>query len=673
MRAWTIDADDIHEPADFDDRLLHRTPRIDDFLDHTRDDKFILIGTKGFGKTLLLKAKRISYQEEQRLCLPANGLLDTPIGDKDFSRDLLAVYATGTDAWTKAWRMAIAAAVLKHLGATDGLRVHHRLLELLGDENLRTVLDHFCSLLDLPPSDFFKCAGDADTHLLPRLRAVSTPVAVFIDGVDEYFNKHVKVLSEASSATGALSPEVWYYSQMGLVEAAYQLRRSSHHVKVFAAVRKEAFQRFSDTTSMVQQYSGTAVDLSYSKESLRQIFLNNVRREKKNNLVAPELVESRPLEAFFGRATIRHTYTGEDEEVFDYVYRHTLLRPRDLMTIGRRVSEIAPAQRRDVDRIKVAVNAGATEIANEYLAEIAPYLGPIDLPALLASLPSHVMSRGEVEGLFAAHSAAGGSPVHVFCMLYRTGLLGHVHEDRVTGKCLQRFLAPGEGTFDPDGTLPTADYYLVHPVLSGVVSKRNPEYATRIDRRNVVGNGRPWRDPARPQGEALCLLKGDVVGFRMLLDDGRDLEVRDALRAAVERHARGCRSWEVVEGDAITVACDDAAELVKVAHRIREDVGSVRGVPRLRLALDRGEVTLRSAADGAARVETGTAVIVAARVLPHVAPGEVWATAAFREALEATNTVYRAVPVEVPSGGNAVNVKKPAERDDLIVRLYRIA
>ena len=91
MRAWTVDADDIRVADDFDESLLHRTPEIDDFLRSDRDDKFIVIGTKGFGKTLLLKAKRILYQREGRAsCLPAGVLLDKPIGDKLFSRELLA-------------------------------------------------------------------------------------------------------------------------------------------------------------------------------------------------------------------------------------------------------------------------------------------------------------------------------------------------------------------------------------------------------------------------------------------------------------------------------------------------------------------------------------------------------------------------------------------------------
>src|SRR2546425_9175073 len=97
MRAWTVDADDIRVAEDFDDALLHRTPEIDAFLSLDRDDKFIVIGTKGFGKTLLLKAKRILYQQEGRAaCLPIGNLLDKPIGDKIFTKDALTFFAASS-------------------------------------------------------------------------------------------------------------------------------------------------------------------------------------------------------------------------------------------------------------------------------------------------------------------------------------------------------------------------------------------------------------------------------------------------------------------------------------------------------------------------------------------------------------------------------------------------
>ncbi len=129
MRAWTVDADDIRVAEDFDESLLHRTPEIDSFLTPDRDDKFIVIATKGFGKTLLLKAKRILYQRDGRAgCLPTGNLLDKPIGDKIFGREAIAFLAASPLPWSKLWLTAIALATLKHVGATDGLTVSPRLM-----------------------------------------------------------------------------------------------------------------------------------------------------------------------------------------------------------------------------------------------------------------------------------------------------------------------------------------------------------------------------------------------------------------------------------------------------------------------------------------------------------------------------------------------------------------
>src|SRR6478735_9186456 len=134
MRAWTVDADDIRVADDFNEALLHRTPEIDSFLRSDRDDKFVVIGTKGFGKTLLLKAKRILVQREGRAtCLPNGALLDKPIGDKIFSREQLAFFIVSPLPWSKIWLTAIALAALKHLNAVQDLRVGPALGGLIAD------------------------------------------------------------------------------------------------------------------------------------------------------------------------------------------------------------------------------------------------------------------------------------------------------------------------------------------------------------------------------------------------------------------------------------------------------------------------------------------------------------------------------------------------------------
>ena len=421
MRAWTVDADDIRVAEDFDESLLHRTPEIDAFLTPARDDKFIVIGTKGFGKTLLLKAKRILYQREgHAICLPSGNLLDKPIGDKIFSRESIAFFSASPLPWSKLWLAAIAVTALKHTGMTDGLKVNARLNGLIGDAQLHSVIDHFVRLLDFTPSELQRVATDTDGHLVPRLRALKAPLTIFIDGIDEYFNKHVEDLTINASVTGELSPNVWYFAQLGLVEVAYQIRRINHHLKVFAAIRKEAYARLSQRTAMVQQYRGIAVDIVYSPQSLREIFVNNIRLVKDDRMVLPGRARTSPLEAFLGRTSVTDTYTREEEDAFEYICRHTLLRPRDLMTIGDRLGALRPDERRNEYRLKEAVNQAAIEIAHEYLAEIAPYVGNLDLERLfLQPAGAHPDARRGEGDLQRTRCGRGGGRRCVACAVPR--------------------------------------------------------------------------------------------------------------------------------------------------------------------------------------------------------------------------------------------------------------
>src|SRR5207245_11450831 len=120
---------------------------------------------------------------------------------------------------------------------------------------------------------------------------------------------------------------------------------------------------------------------------------------KSDRMVRPERLRADPIEAFLGRTTISHVYSGEDEDAFDYVCRHTLLRPRDLMTIGERLAALRPEERRHEHRVKEAVNVGATEIAREYLTETAPYVGDLALARFLGRIPGHILPREETEDL----------------------------------------------------------------------------------------------------------------------------------------------------------------------------------------------------------------------------------------------------------------------------------
>ena len=628
----------------------------------------------------MLKAKRVLYQRKSpAVCLPVSNLLDKPIGDKIFSKEMLAFLSGSSLPWSKIWLTAVAATVLKHLQQTAELRVNPQLANLIGDAPLRGVIDHFVRLLDFTPSELNRTANDTDAHLVPRLRAINTPMAIFIDGVDEYFNKHIEAVRGRSSVAGELSPEIWHLAQLGLVEVAYQLRRINHHLKVFAAVRKEAYARLQSTV-MGQQYRGSAVDIVYPVESLREIFVNNIRLEKTARMVNAGRLREDPIGAFLGRTTISHIYTGVQEDAFEYVCRHTLLRPRDLMTLGERLAALRPDERQKEDRLKEAVNQAATEIAQEYLMEIAPYMTGLDLPRLLRRLPGHILTRQEVEDIFREHAGAGTADEaeHVFCALYRVGLLGHLHHDWLRGEARQRFLRPGEATLQPDRVLPEATHYLVHPVLSDVIGRVNPAYLRRIDAVNVVGYGRPWRGSASVDygatARTLCVLAADVHAFGEMMRAGTDGPIRQALEDAVSAAAKDAVCAETGAGDAVLIVHDDPIALGRIARHIVDDVYRAPGQPLLRVALHHGEVrTRRRQSDGAVVVAGGEAVLSAVRVEPHIQPGQIWATEEFREQFLERPSLWRMTPLLGPSGSDLFNISKQGTREpDVWVRLYRL-
>src|SRR5262249_35228018 len=160
-----------------------------------------------------------------------------------------------------------------------------------------------------------------------------------------------------------------------------------------------------------------------------------------------------------------------------------------------------------------------------------------------------------VETRFDDHTAATGpgDDKQVLSALYRAARLGYVHHARIRGESAQRFLRPGEATRDPDGTLPPAAHYHVQPGLSVEIGRSNPGEPQRIDRRNIVGCGRPWRatESTEPtvRAELRCVLKADVHGFGGLMRSGSDGPVRKALDDAIKKWSQGAYITETRGGD----------------------------------------------------------------------------------------------------------------------------
>ena len=115
--AWVEDARNL----DNAEQLLHsahgillETPAIGDFL-RNETNKRIVVAPKGYGKTFLLKSKRILLQRnsENLLCLPDNQLVDATISDSpslsraDVQRFIDYAF------WCQIWSAALMVSVVK--------------------------------------------------------------------------------------------------------------------------------------------------------------------------------------------------------------------------------------------------------------------------------------------------------------------------------------------------------------------------------------------------------------------------------------------------------------------------------------------------------------------------------------------------------------------------------
>jgi hypothetical protein len=124
MKPWVVDAKDI-EPEDLDQfsgQLLHLNNQIADFLDPATTEEVLVIAPKGFGKTLLLKAKRQSMRERYRTMLPERALVDKPSANPDLMSH--REYGTVREAeayWKALWSIALTLSVEKHLGVCPEL------------------------------------------------------------------------------------------------------------------------------------------------------------------------------------------------------------------------------------------------------------------------------------------------------------------------------------------------------------------------------------------------------------------------------------------------------------------------------------------------------------------------------------------------------------------------
>jgi class 3 adenylate cyclase len=680
MKPWVVDAKDI-EPEDLDQfsgQLLHLNNQIADFLDPATTEEVLVIAPKGFGKTLLLKAKRQSMRERYRTILPERALVDKPSANPDLMSHREYGSVRETEAYWKAlWSIALTLAVEKHLGICPALS--GPLEKVVRNEHLRSACDLFTNLLALTRDAYFAAFKDYVTHLLPVFRRIHSSVAMFIDNIDEYFEDFLASdLVEGDEQRG-IYRSYWHFAQVGIALAARDLHAINNHVKIFASIRKEVFQRTFLGNPLGLQLAGSALDLQYSREDLVEIIRKNIEVERKRSLVEPAARD--PWVRFFGHdaTTIVHQITGDEEGVDAFWIRHTFRRPRDIAFIGRDLAAIDPRQRTR-EAVRRQITRSAAAIAQGFITEMSPHLPQFDREILFRLIRRNVIPRAELNDLSDEYDRQfalkqGGAPVacHVFASMFKIGLLGYVGIHPETAELIQYFRYPGEVPLDRDDVLPDAEHFLIHPSLDLVIGSYSPGYFRHLDKLNVIGGERPWRAARQIQ----FVLKGDVRGLGAILQDPvAGASFPGFFAEAVAECGRDLAVAYASDGDAVLLVDPNPRQVVMAALALRQRLLRSAYGCDIRFGGDAGFVEL-SGEGPDARARTGLALMVAARLEPHAAPGTILVTGQFvdawRDLLGASGLRARAVePHEVPGlreSDDRFDLAKPSGEAPMLRRL----
>lgn len=384
-----------------------------------------------------------------------------------------------------------------------------------------------------------KVTGEAlrklfDDHLRSTIEGLGkqhldTPIYLFVDSVDEMLRGHGNDATMVDSggrtetdSNGASMQEIdaqnarkiWAFAQSSLFHTSeYLSTLSQRRIRLVASLRSEAY--FFAPRAKGETQNSAVMRIANSIAGLQEILHANISLCDPLRLVIA--AATAPVERFFGSTTYRHTATGQEEDIFHGLVRHTLEEPRDVMYLMSKLYALQPLERKDERLVVKTVNAATHDVLKDYLNFMGIVWGEWLDRQVLSRIESNVLTANDLDRIAQLSKQAGGGD-HPFCFLYSLGLIGVTRGDPP----IQQF-ALATRTDQVDGShrkLPHSGHYLMHPVPVEKIKlcrdqQGHPEFRTNPD--VIVGNGRPWSvsasDPTRVFVEARAQTHGTTTTY----------------------------------------------------------------------------------------------------------------------------------------------------------------
>ncbi|HVD98085.1 MAG TPA: toll/interleukin-1 receptor domain-containing protein [Cytophagaceae bacterium] len=483
---WIFEANNFDFSQDVES-VLFRNELIDKYLNIGHRDKMLfLIGPKGIGKTFLLSYKSFLFRKAHNAEIkfsPTNELTENLIVYfSQFSKEEIAKFQT-PDLWENIWKFALMAVACK----TYGLNIEEKLE--IEDHNFSSVSGVLSYLLS-DRKALNKVISSSMPKLISLTKQIQSGVVLFVDGVDQAVDDLVNGKYYDYETYSDLPIKIWGHIHVGLVKSIYDICQLNSHVRIYTTVRNEAFKLIPG--GMSANLEGFATNLNYSPSELKVIFTNNIKITETSKLIKKEAANI--IERFLGYSKMNHPFIpDQDEDALDFILRHTLGRPREVVKLGsllyyERLTKIdykiIPEEDR-IEDIRYFINEKTDGIIKDYLLEIIPSFDEECLIKFLKKVQSNIFH----------HKILNEEEKKFLGICYNVGLIGVINErTNKSGQKIkfQYFKKAGDYLYYSLNQYPKSEYYVTHPILDS--------YFTKIfsldfhNTKNIIGNHYEFRD-----------------------------------------------------------------------------------------------------------------------------------------------------------------------------------
>ena len=486
MRAWKFESGSINYNLQTPDNI-YINHNISEYLvygDH--DYKLHLIGPKGIGKTLLMSIKSYMYREllvqKGFKLFPKKGALceNMSFHNATFSKDDLLKFSS-IEIWEQIWTLTLSIVIYE----TAEIELPDEIKKIFG--NTKSCSSIITNLLN--------DRGNLNKKLqfipilIERIEDIQNGIGVFIDSIDQALRKFLRDYHFSDDSIDIPpSVNVWSNAQIGLLSASYDINRRNKHLKIYSNIRSEAFNSMKSELKLNFEIHATV--LQYNKEEIKSIFELNIELMNPKDYICKDSNDS--VKKFFGFSKMIHPFARKNnrkiqENIFDFLYRHSLGRPREIVYFGNEIfSKLISnkdycklSNRTKVAKVRSIIEQVSYNLMKNYLEEIVPRFDDESLVDFLGIVQSNIIPRE----LILKNS------LEKLKKYYSIGIIGYIRtkEKRANLNIYEQvFLPPAQYNYNTSIILPKSKYYLTHPAIDTAL--RFYFDVGFYNRNNIIGN-----------------------------------------------------------------------------------------------------------------------------------------------------------------------------------------